>query len=428
MGKLIKSFFLKFKEKLLVNKKIKEFAKIRRGASPRPIADPKYFGGNVGWVRIADVSISRKYLRKTTQYVSELGESLSVRVDKGDLIMSIAGTVGRPIIIDMPACIHDGFVHIYDLQEANNEYLYYSLQFIEDKIKSFGQAGTQVNLNTGIVGNIGFYFPEYSEQTKIAEILSTIDAAIDTTAQLIAKYERIKTGLMQDLLTRGIDEKGNIRTEGEHEFKDSPLGRFPKEWEYLSVSSQTISSAFGPRFSGECYDNQGNVLALRTTDLDIQGNINWQNVPLATLDIDYFQNHFLQKGDFVISRSGTIGITSVFENAHLPVLAGAFMIRYRFKESLSSYFAKLYFTWEEGKKRILDVAEGGVLKNLKGSSFAKLFIPVPPIDEQNKIVSIIENYSDLINTEKKYLNKLKSQKTGLMQTLLTGKVRVEGLL
>lgn len=95
-------------------KKIGELAKVRRGASPRPIDDPKYFGGEVGWVRIVDVSASRKYLQTTSQYVSPLGESLSVRVDKGDLIMSIAGTVGRPILIDIPACIHDGFVHLYD--------------------------------------------------------------------------------------------------------------------------------------------------------------------------------------------------------------------------------------------------------------------------------------------------------------------------
>ena len=74
------------------------------------------------------------------------------------------------------------------------------------------------------------------EQSKIAEILSTVDQAIDQTEALIAKQQRIKAGLMQDLLTRGIDEDGNLRSENTHEFKDSPLGRIPVEWEVKELN------------------------------------------------------------------------------------------------------------------------------------------------------------------------------------------------
>ena len=76
---------------------------------------------------------------------------------------------------------------------------------------------------------------EKPEQTKIAEILSTVDRAIEQTEALIAKQQRIKTGLMQDLLTRGIDEHGNLRSEETHQFKDSPLGRIPVEWELCKL-------------------------------------------------------------------------------------------------------------------------------------------------------------------------------------------------
>ena len=180
---------------------------MRRGASPRPIDDPKYFRGEVGWVRIVDVSASRKYLHTTSHYVSSLGESLSVRVDKGGLTMSIAGTVGRPIIIDIPACIHDGFVHLYELQGIDNEYFSYCQKFIEPTIGKFGQSGTQTNLNSDIVRQIPVYLPDnFAKQARIAKILRTDDAAIEQTEALIAKYSRIRTGLMQDLLTRAIDE------------------------------------------------------------------------------------------------------------------------------------------------------------------------------------------------------------------------------
>ena len=85
--------------------------------------------------------------------------------------------------------------------------------------------------SVGAIENIDLPFPPKSEQTKIAEILSTVDQAIEQTEALIAKQQRIKTGLMQDLLTRGIDEDGNLRSEETHEFKDSPLGRIPVEWD-----------------------------------------------------------------------------------------------------------------------------------------------------------------------------------------------------
>ena len=98
--------------------KISDFCDIRRGASPRPINDPRYFGGKVGWVRISDVTASRRFLRKTKQYLSPLGEANSVRVYPGDIVMSICGSVGCPIIVDMDACVHDGFVHFFNLKET----------------------------------------------------------------------------------------------------------------------------------------------------------------------------------------------------------------------------------------------------------------------------------------------------------------------
>ena len=81
------------------------------------------------------------------------------------------------------------------------------------------------------LSKVSIKLPPLSEQQKIAQILTKVDEAITQTEKLIAKYQRIKTGLMQDLLTKGIDKNGNIRSEATHEFKDSHLGRIPVEWE-----------------------------------------------------------------------------------------------------------------------------------------------------------------------------------------------------
>jgi type I restriction enzyme, S subunit len=117
-----------------------------------------------------------------------LGESLSVRVDRGDLIMSICGTIGRPIIIDFPSCIHDGFVLFYDIKNVDIEYLYYILQFHEKDLEGKGQPGTQVNLNTSIVENFEIFIPEDKiEQSHIAHIIATCDSVIEKTQSAIAK-------------------------------------------------------------------------------------------------------------------------------------------------------------------------------------------------------------------------------------------------
>ena len=108
------------------SKRIKMLTRVKRGASPRPIDNPIYFDeeGEFAWVRIADVTASERYLKNTTQRLSELGSSLSVKRYPDDFFLSIAGTVGKPIITKIKCCIHDGFVYFPDLK-INPEFLYY---------------------------------------------------------------------------------------------------------------------------------------------------------------------------------------------------------------------------------------------------------------------------------------------------------------
>jgi type I restriction enzyme S subunit len=188
---------------------IKNICNIRRGASPRPINSPRYFAEmGRGWVRISDVTSSFKYLRKTEQYLSKLGESKSVKVNPGELIMSICATVGRPIIVDMEACIHDGFVVFKNLSsEIHTEFIFYYIQKIEGKLTSMGQYGTQRNLNTKLVGSEAIPLPPLLEQQKIASILSAIDRKIEKEQQYKSQLEKLKKGLMQNLLTGKVRVK-----------------------------------------------------------------------------------------------------------------------------------------------------------------------------------------------------------------------------
>lgn len=182
--------------------KLGSICKVKRGASPRPIEDPKWWGNISGWVRISDVTATNKYLTKTQDYLSEEGVKNSVRISKGELIVSICATIGKPIIVKMDACIHDGFVWFDGLSSMiDREFLYYYFQNYADKIASNRQVGTQGNLNTSIISELELPILDTREQQRIAQILSDMDLELEKLEQKLEKYKALKIGMMQELLT-----------------------------------------------------------------------------------------------------------------------------------------------------------------------------------------------------------------------------------
>lgn len=134
--------------------KLRHICIVKRGQSPRPIDDPSYFDdeGTHGWVRIEDASRSDMYLTTTTQRLSSKGKARSVPVGPGILLVSIAASVGKPIITAMDCCYHDGWVGLFDLR-AVPEFVYFAL-LLPETFGGLGQVGTQVNINSEIVGNV----------------------------------------------------------------------------------------------------------------------------------------------------------------------------------------------------------------------------------------------------------------------------------
>jgi type I restriction enzyme, S subunit len=416
-------------------KKVGSFSKVRRGASPRPIDDPKYFGGDVGWVRIADVTASKKFLRKTTQYVSELGEKNSVRVDKGDLIMSICGTIGRPVIIDIAACIHDGFVQLYDIKDSDTEFLYYSLQFSEEALKAQGQSGTQTNLNTSIVNELEIFHPSLEEQTSIATVLSCIDRAIEQTEALIAKQERIKTGLMQDLLTKGIDEHGNIRSEATHEFKDSRLGRIPKEWD--AVPLKEALSYIDAGKSPTCLTRPagaGEWGILKVSAIRPDGfKANENKAVKSTAHIT--KAYEVKDGDLLISRANTyelVGIVCFVRNPiqQLMLCDKTLRLNVDKKRAATEFlFHVLQMPSVRSQIEINATGSSGSMKNISQTTIESLVVPLPvQLEEQEMIIRRLNSHDLFSSIEVRKREKLARIKQGLMQDLLIGKVSVESLI
>jgi len=417
---------------------ISDISCIRRGASPRPIDNPEYFSEKGrGWIRISDLSKIYKYLNRTSQYLSRLGESKSVPVNHGDLIMSICATIGKPALINMSACIHDGFVLFQNIDEwIDTEFLFYKIDYHSDDFRKQNQTGTQGNLNTGIVRNFKLTLPRVKkEQQKIAEILSTVDETIEKTDQLIKKYKRIKQGIMQDLLTRGIDEDGNIRSEETHEFKDSPLGRIPVEWSVVNTTDIVNKSngsikigPFGSQLKKEYFVESGYKVYG-------QENAFLKNFQIGERYIDKSRFNQLRScelipGDFIISMMGTIGKCAIVPKNISKGIMDSHLIRLqinkqKYSKNLLMYLIEEYYPI---KQQVINLSVGGIMQGLSSTIIKKLQFPSPKLDEQDRIVNQLKLVDKSITQEYATKNKLLSLKHGLMEDLLTGKVRTNHLL
>jgi type I restriction enzyme S subunit len=193
---------------------IKWLSPVRRGSSPRPIDDEKYFeeSGEWAWVRIADVSRSEGRLLETLQKLSPLGSSLSTKILPGELFVSIAGTVGKPCIAEIKCCIHDGFTYFPHLK-MNREFLFRIFES-GNCYAGLGKMGTQLNLNTDTIGSIRVPVPPGAEQEAIATFLKD---KIDELEDLSLKANQIIDLLKerrQALISAAVTGKIDVRGEG----------------------------------------------------------------------------------------------------------------------------------------------------------------------------------------------------------------------
>jgi type I restriction enzyme, S subunit len=298
---------------------------------------------------------------------------------------------------------------------CDSYYLFYRLlyNFKNNLIEKYQQK------TTGIINFIlKDYFNEYiplpplPEQRKIAEILETVDNAIEKTEKIIEKYKRIKQGLMQDLLTKGIDEKGNIRSEKTHKFKHSPLGRIPEEWEVVRLGEVV-----------EIYDN-------KRIPLSEEERANRKGIyPYCGANgiIDHIDNYIFEGDYLLLAEDG--GFFGRFENSAY-LMSGKFWVNnhahvLKAREGVSvNGFILAWLIFDDISRYI----SGTTRQKLNQSVMRNILIPLPPLPEQKRIAEILSQIDQAIEKEEKYKEKLERLKKGLMEDLLTGKVRVNKLL
>ena len=180
--------------------KLGVLAEIVRGASPRPISDPKWFdnNSNVGWLRIADVTAQDGRIRYLDQKISELGQEKTRVIKTPHLLLSIAATVGKPVINYVPTGVHDGFL-IFLNPKFDILYTFWWLEMFREKWNKYGQPGSQVNLNSDLVKNQVINIPNEKEQEKISSFLEALDKIITLHQRKLERLQEVKKGLLQKM-------------------------------------------------------------------------------------------------------------------------------------------------------------------------------------------------------------------------------------
>ena len=288
----------------------------------KPPAQQPYFGYD------AELYLTPEYLRGRGTAEPVKASLNAVRVLDGDTIVLWDGSNAGEFFRARRGILASTMSRISHDDTFDKEYFFYAVKYWESFLKGQTSGSGIPHVDKEIFGKIEVFKFLKPEQTKIAEILSTVDRVIELMEALIAKQQRIKTGLMQDLLTRGIDEHGDLRSEQTHQFKDSQLGRIPVEWEVLPISlvlAQPPKNGYSPVESTNW--NGIYMLGLGCLTNDGFRPKQLKYAPKVDSSIEAARLH---DGDFLISRSNTrslVGLVGIYrdigESCIYPDLMGA---------------------------------------------------------------------------------------------------------
>jgi type I restriction enzyme S subunit len=391
------------------------YAQIYRGGSPRPIQDYLTTSDTgVNWIKIGDVNTDAKYITATEEKIIPEGVARSRMVYKGDLILSNSMSYGRPYILNIEGCIHDGWLVIQKYDKTfDRGYLYYALssdQTMQQYISMAAGSSVQ-NLNKEKVSKVVIPCPPIPEQRKIADILSDIDMLITDLQKIIRKKKDIRQGTMQMLVT------GKKRLDG-----------FSGEWVKINLAKNSrLKARIGWQgLTTAEYLDEGYSYLITGTDFK-DGRINWNGCHYVDYD-RYVQDSNIQvsNGDLLLTKDGTIGKVAFVSDLKRPATlnSGVFLV----KPITDAYTARFMFYVLESsvfKNFLQQLSAGSTINHLYQKDLVKFDLYVPPTkEEQEAIAGILFDMDCDIHKLEEKLSKYQQVKQGMMEELLTGKVRL----
>jgi type I restriction enzyme S subunit len=404
------------------------------GAVVQRITDRAGIGAGP-YVEIGDIDV----ISKKIHFKSKVSPGHCLKATTNDVLVSkVRPTRGAISKLSTDAFVSPAFC-VLRSQRIDPDFFYYVCTRIGlSKYLGIVETGTTYpSCDDADVLAYRFDFPEdWKEQQKIAEILATVDEAIELTDLAIEKHERIKQGLMQDLFRYGIDQSGSIRSNATGEYRDSPLGRIPKEWtvDGLAKVGSRIrpyikTGPFGSALKGEHWTSSG----IPVITIGSLGDGEFIDSELFYVSKDTGQRlgaYRVEPGDLVFSRVADVGRSVVISSREDGWIMSSNMMRISLDPNTADpfflYINLVFNSSIRSQIRRLVNAGGREVANtdiLNGIIFAW-----PRIEEQRAISALVVEYNKIIFNERSWRDKLLSFRYGLLGDLLSGGVRVNNLI
>ena len=390
-----------------------DYAQIYRGGSPRPIQDYITTSDKgINWIKIGDVDAGAKYIDSTEEKIIPEGVSRSRMVYEGDLILSNSMSFGRPYIMNIEGCIHDGWLVIQKYDKTfYKDYLYYALSSELTMQQYITMAAGSSVQNLEKVSKVLLPCPQIPEQKKIAEALSSIDSLITDLHKLVQKKKDIRQGTMQMLVT------GKRRLDG-----------FEGEWVKINLAKNSkLKARIGWQgLTTAEYLDEGYSYLITGTDFK-DGQIYWNGCHYVDYE-RYAQDPNIQvsNGDLLLTKDGTIGKVAYVTDLKRPATlnSGVFLV----KPITNAYTAHFMFYVLESsvfKDFLQQLSAGSTINHLYQKDLMKFDLFVPPTKEEQEAIAdiLFDMDSDIHKLEEK-LSKYQKIKQGMMEDLVTGKVRL----
>lgn len=369
--------------------------------------------GQLPLIRIRDLETQSPCV----DYDGEFKDKYIVR--HGDIVIGMDGDFNICLWSGPKALLNQRVCKAWSGNEdiLDDGFLYYSLQ---PQLKTLNHriSGTTVkHLSQKHLRSLSLTLPPLPEQKKIAEILGSVDGAIQATQKTIDQTERVKKGLLQQLLTRGI---------GHTRFKKTEIGEIPEEWEVKQLG-ELGEFANGINKSKQDFGSGCPFVNLN----DVFGTDEVSSLPegLVRATHSELERYSLERGDVLFVRSSVkpegVGLAAVVTIDMPQVVYSGFLIRFRqSSRTLLPSYMRFSLNEKQFRDRLLAMSTVSANTNINQQSLKSLMVAVPPIHEQMEVSEILTNIDLNIKIEGRKKSELEGLKTGLMQDLLTGDVRV----
>jgi type I restriction enzyme S subunit len=402
---------------------------------------PSFWRGSIPWVTPGEVSgEDAKLLHDTNDHISASGLAGSGAnlLPAGSLLVTTRATLGARVINAVPMATNQGFKSVVFKRPEEASYYFHLFEKVKPELVRRASGTTFLEISGAEFGSIKVPSPSPNEKLKISQILDTLDTAIHETEAIIAKLKAVKQGLQNDLLTRGIDGNGELRppqAERPHLYKESSLGWIPKEWEVAllgDLSESLVDGPFGSNLKTAHYVENPGVRVVRLQNVLAGHYDDSERAFISERHAASLIRNRVTAGDALIASLGDasypVGRSCCYP-ADLPdAINKADCFRFRSGTRCRNKFVMHSMNGAVARKQVRGYEQGVTMKRINLGNLRRIEIALPAIPEQDAIVERLEGAQQHIDTTALQLQKLRNEKIGMMDDLLTGRVRVTPLL